>query len=88
VATTRPKQSLHLLLTVPQADMHAKTISTFEQSVGNLVYQYAEEKGTKIDLPDYLQVDSSLPYSYYTFSNSIVLPKLSREEIARFVKHV
>jgi ATP-dependent exoDNAse (exonuclease V) beta subunit len=88
VATTRPKQSLHLLLTVPEADMHSRTIASFDQSVGKLLYQYAEEKGTKMDLPDYLQVDSSLACSYYTFSDSIVVPSLSKDKLAKQPKHV
>jgi len=88
VATTRPKQSLHLLLTVPEADMHSRTIASFDQSVGKLLYQYAEDKGTRIDLPEYLQIDSSLACSYYTFSDSIVVPNLSREEVAKQAKNV
>ena len=82
VATTRPKQSLHILVSVPTPDMHSKTISTYEHSVGRLVYDFAQQNGTKKEeVPAYLSSDTSWDLSYIQFSSTAVLPLLNREEL-------
>lgn len=79
VATTRPKQSLHLLLTVPEPDMHTKTISTYTNSVGRLVYDYAQTLSESTDLPLYLKTETDWKTAYFTFSNESVIPSLTHD---------
>ena len=78
VATTRPKQSLHLLLTVPDMDLHSRTLSTYENSVGKLLYEYAQSNGELVDLPLYLQTETEWISSYFSFSTTEVNPSLDR----------
>ena len=88
VATTRPKQVLHMLLTVPDPELHSKTISTYSNSVGKLLFDYAQSTGELVDLPTYLQTDTAWNVSYYSFSNTDVIPSLehdSRENISKKV---
>ena len=79
VATTRPKQSLHLLLTVPEPDMHTKTISTYANSVGRLVYDYAQMLSESTELPLYLKTETDWKTAYFTFSNESVIPSLTHD---------
>ncbi|MCL9968482.1 MAG: UvrD-helicase domain-containing protein [Aquirufa antheringensis] len=79
VATTRPKQSLHLLLTVPEPDMHTKTISTYTNSVGRLVYDYAQTLSESTELPLYLKTETDWKTAYFTFSNESVIPSLTHD---------
>ena len=79
VATTRPKQSLHLLLTVPEPDMHTKTISTYANSVGRLVYDYAQTLSESTELPLYLKTETDWKTAYFTFSNESVIPSLTHD---------
>ncbi|TBH69960.1 UvrD-helicase domain-containing protein [Aquirufa antheringensis] len=79
VATTRPKQSLHLLLTVPEPDMHTKTISTYANSVGRLVYDYAQTLSESTELPLYLKTEKDWKTAYFTFSNESVIPSLTHD---------
>ena len=88
VATTRPKQALHLLLSVPNEDMHNKTLSSYKNSVGKLVYQFALEKGKLEELPSYIQSDVAWNAAYYTFETSAFTPKLTHEAAANLVKKV
>ena len=80
VATTRPKQALHLILTVPNEDMHNRTIATFENSVGKLLHEFAEKQGTKMDLPDFLQTETSWSSAYYTFDKVSYVPKIQHDD--------
>jgi ATP-dependent exoDNAse (exonuclease V) beta subunit len=80
VATTRPKQALHLILSVPNEDMHNRTIATFENSVGKLLHEFAEKQGTKMDLPDFLQTETSWSSAYYTFDNVSYVPKIQHDD--------
>lgn len=76
VATTRPKQALHLILAIPDAEMHNRTITTFENSVGKLLIDFAETQGSIAELPNYLQTETAWPTSYFNFSSSAFLPKV------------
>ena len=88
VATTRPKQALHLLLTVPSEDMHNKTISSYTNSVGKLVYEFVKDNGQKEDLPIYLQTDISFGTEYYHFTSPTLLPKLEHNVANRVTKRI
>jgi ATP-dependent exoDNAse (exonuclease V) beta subunit len=88
VATTRPKQSLHLLLSVPDPDLHSKTISTYTNSVGRLVYDYALLKSDSGDMPDYLQTSTNWNSSYFVFSNTPVIPSLEHANLRDLKKNV
>ncbi|MEN9961530.1 MAG: hypothetical protein RL045_1784 [Bacteroidota bacterium] len=88
VATTRPKQVLHMLLTVPDPDLHAKTQSTYSNSVGRLVYEYAQSTGEALDVPVYLQTETAFNTSYFRFSSSEVIPSLSHFEAVGLAKNV
>jgi ATP-dependent exoDNAse (exonuclease V) beta subunit len=88
VATTRPKQTLHLLLTVPDADLHSKTISTYTHSVGRLVYDYAQEKSESTEIPAYLQTTTAWNTSYFAFSNTPVIPSLEHDSVPVLEKNV
>ncbi|MFM6942908.1 MAG: UvrD-helicase domain-containing protein, partial [Aquirufa sp.] len=88
VATTRPKQSLHLILTVPDADLHSKTISTYSHSVGRLVYDYAQEKSESTEIPAYLQTTTAWNTSYFAFSNTPVIPSLEHDSVPVLEKNV
>ena len=79
VATTRPRQSLHLLLSVPDVEMHNKTITAYLNSVGKLVYEFACEHGVKKDIPLYLQSDYGWNMEYYALQSSTIIPKLDHE---------
>ena len=88
VATTRPKQSLHLLLTVPDPDLHAKTISTYTNSVGRLLYDYAQEMLDSAEIPAYLQTTTAWNASYFAFSNTTVIPSLEHADLPNLEKNV
>jgi ATP-dependent exoDNAse (exonuclease V) beta subunit len=88
VATTRPKQSLHLLLSVPDPDLHTKTISTYTNSVGRLVYEYAKEKTESVDIPTYLHTTTAWNTSYFAFSNTTVIPSLEHADLPNLEKSV
>ncbi len=88
VATTRPKQSLHLLLTVPDMDLHSRTLSTYENSVGRLLYEYAQSNGELVDLPLYLQTETEWISSYYSFSTIEVIPSLDRLTSSNLDKNI
>jgi ATP-dependent exoDNAse (exonuclease V) beta subunit len=88
VATTRPKQSLHLLLTVPDMDLHSRTLSTYENSVGRLLYEYAQSNGELVDLPHYLQTETEWISSYYSFSTTEVNPSLDLATSANLDKSI
>lgn len=88
VATTRPKQSLHLLLTVPNEDMHAKTVSAYKNSVGKLVYDFALESGKSAYLPAFVQSEIAWNAAYFTFETSNLIPKLSHEFTIDNVKNI
>jgi ATP-dependent exoDNAse (exonuclease V) beta subunit len=88
VATTRPKQSLHLLLSVPDPDLHSKTISTYTNSVGRLVYDYAQEKLESTEIPAYLQTTTAWNTSYFAFSNTSVIPSLEHADLPDLEKNV
>ncbi|MFD3407805.1 UvrD-helicase domain-containing protein [Aquirufa sp. HETE-83D] len=88
VATTRPKQVLHLLLSVPTIEMHNKTISSYDNSVGKLVYEFALESGIKEDLPEFLQSGIAWNTAYYTFETSALIPKLEHEADVNTIKNV
>jgi ATP-dependent exoDNAse (exonuclease V) beta subunit len=88
VATTRPKQTLHLLLTVPDADLHSKTISTYTHSVGRLVYDFAQEKSESTEIPAYLQTTTAWNTSYFAFSNTTVIPSLEHDSVPVLEKYV
>ena len=88
VATTRPKQSLHLLLTVPDMDLHSRTLSTYENSVGKLLYEYAQSNGELVDLPLYLQTETEWISSYYSFSTIEVIPSLDRLTSSNLAKNI
>ncbi|MHA8073171.1 UvrD-helicase domain-containing protein [Aquirufa sp. HETE-40SA] len=88
VATTRPKQSLHLLLSVPDPDLHSKTISTYTNSVGRLVYDYAQEKSESAEIPAYLQTTTAWNTSYFAFSNTSVIPSLEHADLPDLEKNV
>jgi ATP-dependent exoDNAse (exonuclease V) beta subunit len=88
VATTRPKQTLHLLLTVPDPDLHSKTISTYTHSVGRLVYDYAQEKSESVEIPAYLQTTTAWNTSYFAFSNTTVIPSLEHDSVPVLEKNV
>jgi len=88
VATTRPKQSLHLLLSVPDPDLHTKTISTYTNSVGRLVYEYAKEKTESVEIPTYLHATTAWNTSYFAFSNTTVIPSLEHADLLNLEKNV
>jgi ATP-dependent exoDNAse (exonuclease V) beta subunit len=88
VATTRPKQSLHLLLTVPDMDSHSKTLSTYENSVGRLLYEYAQTNGVSLDLPIFLKTETEWNSSYFSFSTAKVIPNLSRSSSSHLDKNI
>ncbi|MFM1820022.1 MAG: hypothetical protein RLZZ402_381 [Bacteroidota bacterium] len=88
VATTRPKQSLHLLLTVPDMDLHSRTLSTYENSVGRLLYEYAQSNGELVDLPHYLQTETEWISSFYSFSTTEVNPSLDLATSANLDKSI
>ena len=88
VATTRPKQSLHLLLSVPDPDLHTKTISTYTNSVGRLVYEYAKEKTESVEIPTYLHTTTAWNTSYFAFSNTTVIPSLEHADLPNLEKNV
>jgi ATP-dependent exoDNAse (exonuclease V) beta subunit len=88
VATTRPKQSLHLLLTVPDPEMHSKTISTYENSVGKLVYDYALSViGPATLLPNFIG-ETPWNMSYFSFSDSALIPFLNHDQLNSIEKCV
>jgi hypothetical protein len=88
VASTRPKQSLHLLLTVPDMDSHSKTLSTYENSVGRLLYEYAQSNGVLSDLPVYSQTETEWNSSYFSFSTAELSPSLSRSTSLNLDKNI
>jgi ATP-dependent exoDNAse (exonuclease V) beta subunit len=88
VATTRPKQSLHLLLTVPDADLHPRTIATYTNSVGRLVYDYALNKLEPAEIPTYLQTTTAWNATYFAFSTTTVIPSLEHAVLPSFEKNV
>ena len=88
VATTRPKQCLHLLLTVPDMDSHSKTLSTYENSVGRLLYEYAQSNGVSLDLPAFLKSETEWNSSYFSFSTAEVNPNLSRSTSSHHGKNI
>jgi hypothetical protein len=88
VATTRPKQCLHLLLTVPDMDSHSKTLSTYENSVGRLLYEYAQSNGVSLDLPAFLKSETEWNSSYFSFSTAKVKPNLYRSSSSHLGKNI
>lgn len=88
VGTTRPKQSLHLLLAVPTEEMHTKTISTYANSVGKLVYDFATEKGIKKDMPTDFSSGIAWEAEYFSFETSQVIPHFDQETEDNRVKHI
>ncbi len=88
VATTRPKQSLHLLLTVPDMDSHSKTLFTYENSVGRLLYEYAQSNGVSSDLPVFLKTETEWNSSYFSLSATEVSPTLARSTTSYLDKNV
>ena len=88
VATTRPKQSMHLLLTVPDMDSHSKTLSTYENSVGKLLYEYAQSNGALSDLPVFLKTQTEWNSSYFSFSAAEVSPTLARSTTSYLDKNI
>ena len=88
VATTRPKQSLHLLLTVPEPEMHSKTISTYENSVGKLVYEFAQSATDSATLVPYFTGETAWKMSYFSFSESALIPSLDHKELNSIEKRV
>jgi ATP-dependent exoDNAse (exonuclease V) beta subunit len=88
VATTRPKQSLHLLLTVPDPEMHSKTISTYENSVGKLVFDYAQSVSESTTLAPYFVGETPWNMSYFSFSETELIPSLNHSQINTIEKRV
>ena len=88
VATTRPKQSLHLLLTVPDPEMHSKTISTYENSVGKLVFDYAQSVSESTTLAPYFVGETPWNMSYFSFSETELIPSLNHSQINSIEKRV
>jgi ATP-dependent exoDNAse (exonuclease V) beta subunit len=88
VATTRPKQSLHLLLTVPDLEMHSKTISTYENSVGKLVYDYALSVIGPATLAPNFMGETPWNMSYFSFSDSALIPFLNHDQLTSIEKRV
>lgn len=88
VATTRPKQVLHLILTVPEEVMHSRTMATFENSVGKLVYDFAKSHGKKKELPSYLTSETNWNSSYYIFEASEYVPQLVHSSTSEVIKNV
>jgi ATP-dependent exoDNAse (exonuclease V) beta subunit len=88
VATTRPKQSLHLLLTVPDADLHPRTIATYTNSVGRFVYDYALNSLEPAEIPAYLQTTTAWNASYFAFSTATVIPSLEHVDLPSLEKNV
>jgi len=88
VATTRPKQSLHLLLTVPDPEMHSKTISTYENSVGKLVFDYAQSVSESTTLAPYFVGETPWNMSYFSFSETELIPLLNHSQINSIEKRV
>ncbi len=88
VATTRPKQSLHLLLTVPDDDLHPRTIATYTNSVGRFVYDYALNSLEPAEIPAYLQTTTAWNASYFAFSTATVIPSLEHVDLPSLEKNV
>lgn len=79
VATTRPKQVLHLIISVPTEDMHPKTVGNFKHSVARLLFDFAKSKSTSIELPAFLIGETPWQTSYYSFSDQDVIPYREKE---------
>jgi len=85
VATTRPKQSLHLLVSVPDEE---KVDKRFDNSVGKLVLDYAKGVCEKQDLPLFLQSETPWNSYYYSFDSTLLVPKNVFKDTVNISKNI
>ena len=85
VATTRPKQSLHLLVSVPEEE---KVDKRFDNSVGKLVFDYAKGVCEKQDLPLFLQSETPWNSNYYSFDSTLLVPKNVFKDTVNIPKNI
>lgn len=83
VASTRAKQHLHLLLSEPNPEAHARTKTVFEQSIGKLLMDYLQTvKEIPDKLPSFVDEEYQDNSSYYLISQSKEFITQSKSSVA------
>jgi len=81
VAFTRPKQHLHILLAEPDEKAHAMTRKSFQDSLGQLVYDYSLSDSTyEKTIPTYVAESSSCRYFVLQESENFVRHQVEEQQ--------
>jgi ATP-dependent helicase/nuclease subunit A len=71
VATTRPKQQLHILVTKVSEEITSATRTIYKNSIANMIVDFIEQKTQQVELSNQLSSDFDDHTFYYRMNNEI-----------------